>query len=62
MKQCGCEADCIASIATDTDPSVPFLKPIGKDAPDASSRWSWDSVVRAPIAPQVIRSAINWGL
>jgi len=35
-------------------PSVPFLNPIGKETPDASSRWSWDSVVRAPIAPQEI--------
>lgn len=33
-------------------PSVPFLKPIGKDTPEASSRCNWDSVVRAPIAPQ----------
>jgi hypothetical protein len=33
-------------------PSVPFLKPIGKETPEASSLCSWDSVVRAPIAPQ----------
>jgi hypothetical protein len=33
-------------------PSVPFLKPMGKETPDASSRCNWDSVVRAPIAPQ----------
>jgi hypothetical protein len=48
--------------ATETEPSVPFLKPMGKAEPDASSRWSWDSVVLAPMAPQVIRSAMNWGL
>jgi hypothetical protein len=28
---------------------VPFLKPTGDDSPDASSRWIWLSVVRAPI-------------
>ena len=55
-------ADCIASIATLTEPSVPFLNPIGKPEPDASSRWSCDSVVRAPMAPQVMRSAMNCGL
>ncbi len=27
---------------------------MGKDTPDASSRWSCDSVVRAPMAPQEI--------
>ena len=37
-------------------PSVPFLKPIGADSPEASSRCTWLSVVRAPIAPQAIRS------
>lgn len=52
----------MASMATPTEPSVPFLKPMGKEAPEASSRWSCDSVVRAPIAPQLMRSAINWGL
>lgn len=51
----------MASTATETEPSVPFLKPIGNDTPDASSRWSWDSVVRAPMAPQEIKSAMNWG-
>ena len=35
-------------------PSVPFLNPMGKDTPDASSRWSCDSVVRAPMAPHEI--------
>ena len=36
--------------------------PIGILSPDTSSRCSCDSVVRAPIAPQVIRSAKNWGV
>jgi hypothetical protein len=49
-------------MATETEPSVPFLKPIGKAEPEASSRCNWDSVVLAPMAPQVIRSAMNWGL
>ena len=35
-----------------TPPSVPFLKPTGIDRPEASSRCTWLSVVRAPIAPQ----------
>jgi hypothetical protein len=52
----------MASMATPTLPSVPFLNPIGKAEPEASSRWSCDSVVRAPIAPQVMQSAMNWGL
>lgn len=62
MKLWGWLADCIASMATETEPSVPFLKPIGKAEPEASSRCNWDSVVLAPMAPQVIRSAMNWGL
>ena len=47
----------MASMAILTLPSVPFLKPIGADRPEASSRCTCDSVVRAPIAPQEIRSA-----
>jgi len=43
-------------------PSVPFLKPTGMDSPLASSRWAWDSVVRAPIAPQLTRSATYCGV
>jgi hypothetical protein len=43
-------------------PSVPFLKPTGHDRPEASSRWTCDSVVRAPIAPQAIRSAVYCGV
>ena len=42
-------------------PSVPFLKPIGIDNPEAISRWVWLSVVRAPIAVQLIKSAMYWG-
>ena len=41
---------------------LPFLKPTGIDRPDASSRWSWHSVVRAPIAPQVTKSQRNCGV
>src|SRR5580658_8321950 len=41
-----------ASTATWTSPSVPFLNPTGIDRPEASWRWTWLSVVRAPIAPQ----------
>ena len=37
-------------------PSVPFLKPTGVDKPLAISRWVCDSVVRAPIAVQVMSS------
>jgi hypothetical protein len=32
------------------------------DRPDASSRWTWLSVVRAPIAPQLTRSAMYCGV
>src|SRR5262249_54303913 len=35
--------------------SVPFLHPTGIERPDASSRWPWLSVVRAPMAPRVTR-------
>ena len=51
----------IASIAILMLPSVPFLKPIGADRPEASSRCTWLSVVRAPIAPQLIRSPMYCG-
>ncbi len=44
-----------------TLPSVPFLKPIGAEEPEASSRWTWLSVVRAPIAPQATRSLTYCG-
>ena len=40
-----------ASTATWIEPSVPFLKPTGIERPEASSRWIWLSVVRAPMAP-----------
>lgn len=56
MNACGLLLERIASTATVTLPSVPFLKPMGKDTPEASSRWSCDSVVRAPMAPHEMRS------
>jgi len=49
--QCEERAERQASTATWTEPSVPFLKPTGIDRPEASSRWIWLSVVRAPMAP-----------
>src|SRR2546422_5278469 len=54
-KWCFWRAARIASTAILTLPSVPFLKPTGADRPDASSRCTWLSVVRAPIAPQDTR-------
>ncbi len=51
-----------ASTATWTSPSVPFLNPTGIDRPEASCRWTWLSVVRAPIAPQVTASAMYCGV
>src|SRR6059036_1291552 len=61
-KRCGWTAARTASIAIWTPPSVPFLKPTGIERPEASSRWTWLSVVRAPIAPQVTRSEVNCGV
>ena len=52
----------IASTAIWTLPSVPFLNPTGIERPDASSRWTWLSVVRAPMAPHDTRSAMNCGV
>ena len=40
MKACGFEDERMASTATETLPSVPFLNPMGKETPEASSRWS----------------------
>src|SRR5580658_6474836 len=51
-KVCGCDAARIPLIAVWTDPSVPFLKPIGMERPEAIWRWVCDSAVRAPIADQ----------
>ena len=48
--------------ATARLPSVPFLMPTGMDRPLAISRWVWDSVVRAPIALQEMRSAMYCGV
>src|SRR6185312_5072089 len=59
---CDCDAACTASTAIFTLPSVPFLKPIGHDRPEASSRCTWLSVVRAPIAPHATRSAMYCGV
>src|SRR5690554_7007727 len=61
MKRCGLAVDCRALMATPRLPSVPFLKPTAQDRPEASSRWVWDSVVRAPMADQEIRSCRYWG-
>ena len=52
----------MASMAIRTLPSVPFLNPTGQDRPEASSRWTWLSVVRAPMAPQLIRSFTYCGV
>src|SRR5690554_5269955 len=55
-KLCGWATDCRALIATSRLPSVPFLKPTGLERPEDISRWVWDSVVRAPIADQLMQS------
>ena len=55
-KECGREAERIAFTATPMSPLVPFLKPTGVDRPEDISRCVCDSVVRAPIALQAIRS------
>lgn len=43
-KACELEADPIASMAIWSEPSVPFLNPMGIDIPEASSRCTCDSV------------------
>ena len=58
QERCGLATDSNALIATPRDPSVPFLNPTGQLKPDAISRWVCDSVVRAPIADQEIRSCM----
>jgi hypothetical protein len=55
-------ADSTASTAVLVLPSVPFLNPTGIDSPDASSRCTWLSVVRAPIATHDVRSAMCCGI
>ena len=60
--QCGERADRTASTAVSVFPSVLFLNPTGIDSPDASSRCTWLSVVRAPIATQAVRSAMCCGI
>jgi len=37
--------------------TVPFLNPTDIDSAEVSSRWTCDSVVRAPIAPHELKSA-----
>ena len=59
---CWAAAARTASTATSTLPSVRFLKPTGIESPDASWRWIWLSVVRAPIAPQDTASEMYWGM
>jgi hypothetical protein len=49
-KWCGRDAAWIASMAILILPSVPFLKPIGAEMPEASSRCTWLSA-RADGAP-----------
>ncbi len=61
-KWCGAWAALMASMAMRTLPSVPFLNPTGQERPEASSRCTWLSVVRAPIAPQAMRSAMYCGV
>ena len=60
--RCGERADSTASTAVCVLPSVPFLNPTGIDRPDASSRCTWLSVVRAPIATHEVRSAMYCGI
>jgi len=55
-------ADSIASSAICIFPSVPFLNPTGIESPETSFLCSWDSVVLAPIAHQLTRSAIYCGV
>ena len=60
--QCGDRAVSTASTAVWVLPSVLFLNPTGIDSPDASSRCTWLSVVRAPIATHDVRSAMCCGI
>lgn len=60
-KLCGWATDCRALTATSRLPSVPFLKPTGQERPEDISRWVWDSVVRAPMADQLMQSWMYCG-
>src|SRR3954463_15384411 len=60
--QCGDRAVRTASTAIWVLPSVLFLNPTGIDRPDASSRCTWLSAVRAPMATHDVRSAICCGI
>ena len=55
---CGSRAALIALTAGSIVPGVVFLKPIGMDKPEAIWRCVCDSVVRAPMADQQIKSAM----
>ena len=57
----GVGAERMASIATCTSPEVAFLNPTGQETPETSWRWTWLSVVRAPMAPQLTRPAMYCG-
>src|SRR3954451_5079454 len=61
-KACGTAAARTASTAPPTSPSVPFLNPTGIERPEASWRWIWLSVVRAPMAPQATVSEMYCGV
>ncbi len=52
----------MALIAGPTLPGVAFLNPSGIDSPEAIWRCVCDSVVRAPMADQQIRSAMYCGV
>jgi len=59
--RCGFRAERIASIAIWKLPLVPFLNPTGMLSPEASSRCSWHSVVRAPIAGTILQVNVRAG-
>ena len=48
-------------MATWMSPEVAFLNPTGQETPETSWRWTWLSVVRAPMAPQLTRPAMYCG-
>ena len=61
-KTCSSLAASTPSAAIWTVPPVPFLKPMGMLSPLAISLCTWLSVVRAPMAPQEIRSPTYCGV
>jgi len=58
MKWWRAAAALMASTAILRLPSVPFLKPHGQDSRTPAGGATATSVVRAPIAPQLTRSAM----